>query len=519
MSLYTGNNSGLMSSLFGSYKNSLFGSLSSSLSDYSMIRSGAYGKLMKAYYAKEADTTQKTDKTDKTDKTKKTDKTAQMSTQEKEQLQQMQYEAYMQQAPAMPTMQQPMQEMPRRRRKRKKKPAGKGGGQFWKVLVALVIIGGGAWYFLKDMVGTQAQSTAVVEAGTLGTSYTGDALIVRNETAYDEEGVQYIDYVAQEGSVVYRGDVICYVYSTGYSTKEMTALQDCRDAIKDYQQTLLKSETNFDQKMIRLETEVIERGLEVRSLVQGARGNLGNQETILETAINQRQSYFRSKYSSDMRLSRLYDDETNQQRRIDSWINQTVATQESIVSFYTDGFEYALPPSEYEKYTPSEVRAMINGQRPETSTAARGRTNLYRLVKHNNYAVLMLVRNTNWNPVEGTTYKLVLEQFTNTVVDAQVLSFTRSGGELLLRLAVIGDVRDVLYMRTCQAQLGEYVDCLLVPEGALYTQNNATGVVVVSESAQNFVPVTVHRQENGKAYVSPVQTGLLTAGQTVRLFK
>ena len=85
--------------------------------------------------------------------------------------------------------------------------------------------------------------------------------------------------------------------------------------------------------MIRLETEVIERGLEVRSLVQGARGNLGKQETILETAINQRQSYFRSKYSSDMRLNRLYDDETNQQRRIDSWINQTVATQESIVSF------------------------------------------------------------------------------------------------------------------------------------------------------------------------------------------
>ena len=38
MSLYTGNNSGLMSSLFGSYKNSLFGGLSSSLSDYSMMQ-------------------------------------------------------------------------------------------------------------------------------------------------------------------------------------------------------------------------------------------------------------------------------------------------------------------------------------------------------------------------------------------------------------------------------------------------------------------------------------------------
>ena len=435
-----------------------------------------------------------------------------------EQLQQMHYEAYLQQRPEMPTAQQPQQEPPRKKRK-KKKQGGGSGGAVWKTLIALVLIGGAAWYFLKDMLVDTRQSTAVIEMGTLGTSYTGDALIVRNETAYDEEGVQYIDYVAQEGSVVYRGDVVCYVYSTGYSSKEMTALQDCRDQIKDYQQTLLKSETNFDQKMIRLESDVVERGLEVRSLVQGARGNLINQERILKTAITQRQSYFRSKYSSDMRLNRLYDDESNQQRRIDSWINQTVATQESIVSFYTDGFEYALTPTEYEKYTPSQVRSMINGEKPQTSTAARGRTNLYRLVKQNNYAVLMLVRNTNWNPVEGTTYKLVLEQFSNTVVDAQVLSFTRSGGELLLRLAVIGDVRDVLYMRTCQAQLGEYVDCLQVPQGALYTQNNATGVVVTTEDNQVFIPVTVLRQEGGKAYISPIQTGVLTAGQTVRLFK
>ena len=139
-----------------------------------------------------------------------------------EQLQQMQYEAYMQQMPEMPTAQQPQQEPPRKKRK-KKKQGGGSGGAVWKTLIALVLIGGAAWYFLKDMLVDTRQSTAVIEMGTLGTSYTGDALIVRNETAYDEEGVQYIDYVAQEGSVVYRGEVVCYVYSTGYSSKEMTA--------------------------------------------------------------------------------------------------------------------------------------------------------------------------------------------------------------------------------------------------------------------------------------------------------
>lgn len=432
-----------------------------------------------------------------------------------EQLQQMQYEAYMQQSPQMPTMQQPAPEI-KKKRKKKKKSGGKGGG--WLVLLALVVAAGVAWFFLKDVIGTPRTSTALVEAGTLGETHTGDALIVRNETAYDDEGVQNIEYVAQEGSVVYRGDVICYVYSTGYSTKEMTTLQDYRDQIKEYQQTLLKSETAYDQKMTRLESEVLQRGLEVRSLVQGARGNLSNQETILETAITQRQSYFRSKYSSDMRLNRLYDDESTQQQRIDSWIKQKVATQESIVSFYTDGFEYALTPSEYESYTPSQVRSMINGQRPETSTAARGRTDLYRLVKQNNYAVLMLVDDNAWNPVEGTTYKLVLEQFSDTVVDAQVLSFTRSGGELLLRLAVIGDVTDVLYMRSCTAQLGEYVDCLKVPEKALYEKNDTQGVVLVTNENQVFVPVKVLRQEKGEAYITPVQTGTLSSGQTVRLF-
>jgi len=432
-------------------------------------------------------------------------------------LQQMQYEAYMQQMPQMPTMQQPM-EQPVQGKKKRVPKGGKEGGKWLFTLLALVLAAGAAWYFFGDKIGKTAVNTAIVESGIIGETHTGDALIVRNEVAYDDEGVQNIEYVAQEGSQVYRGDVICYVYSTGYSSKEMTTLQDYRDQIKEYQQTLLKSETAYDQKMTRLESEVLQRGLEVRSLVQGARGNLLNQESILDSAITQRQSYFRSKYSSDMRLNRLYDDETTQQQRIDSWIKQKVAMQESIVSFYTDGFEYALTPSEFEKYTPSEVRSMINGVRPATSTAQRGRTNLYRLVRQDNYAVLMLVEDSIWNPVEGMSLKLVLEQFTDTVVDAKVISFTRSGGELLLRLAVIGDVTDVLYMRTCTAQLGEYVDCLKVPLKAMYEKNGQSGVVLVTSENQVFVPVKLLRQEGGYAYISPVQTGTLTRGQSVRLF-
>ena len=164
----------------------------------------------------------------------------------------------------------------KKEKKQKRKEKRKKRGKFVRILQAVAIVailGGAALFFLNDMRGSGA-ATAVIEQGTLGTIYRGDAMIVRNETVYNDEGVQSIEYKAQEGSVVYRGNVVCYVYSTGYSSKEMTTLQDYRDQIKDYQQTLLAGETAYDQKMSRLETEVVQHGLEVRSLVQGSRGNL-----------------------------------------------------------------------------------------------------------------------------------------------------------------------------------------------------------------------------------------------------
>ena len=400
----------------------------------------------------------------------------------------------------------------------RKKPGG-GIAGLLRLFAIIAVVGALAWLLLNQTRGSRP-TTAIVESATLGTSYTGDALIVRDETVFDDEGVQSIVYVAEEGSTIYRSEVVCYVYSTGYSNRELATLQAYRDQIKDYQRTLLINETAYDQRMTRLENDVIERGLEVRSLVMGARGNLINQEKILQNAIDQRQKYFRSKYSSDMRLNRFYDDENTQKQRIDGWIKQSAATQESIVSFYTDGFEHALTPAAFEQYSPAEVRSMINGVRPETSMASRGRTDIYRLVRQNSYAVLLLIRSGTWNPEINGIYSLKLEQFTDTNVEARVLSFTRSGGELLVRLAVVGDVSKVLSMRTCQAEISKNAPCLSVPAGALYEHEGAQGVVIPREGSDPlFVPVTVVSRSGDTLYVSAVQIGTLNAGDTVRLFR
>ncbi len=385
------------------------------------------------------------------------------------------------------------------------------------VAIILVALGFMVWY-LYSQFAPEAARYGYITAGSLDATHAGDCLIVRNEAPYDSEGVTSITYEAEEGSAIIRGADICKVYSSGYSTREMRTLQQYRSEIRDYQKKLIESETAYDARMNRVTADVLTRVKEVRALIGGARGSLSNQEELLREAVEARQKYLNEKYTADQRFSRLNDDETSQSQRIDSWTKKETATTEGIVSFYSDGYEYGLTGNNYTTFEPYEVRAMYNGQKPELTTTQKGKTTIYRMVKDGEWYVLFLSDDTSWNPVNGQTYKLQLERFENTLVDAEVVSFTRSGGELLVRLRVRGSVKPVLYMRTCDAVLGESLTTLMVSERAIHTQDGMTGVVVVEGQTESFIPVNVIRYEDGNAYIQAIQQGLLYENMTVLLF-
>ena len=386
-----------------------------------------------------------------------------------------------------------------------------------QLLILLAAFGFAIWYLVKTLA-PAAAPYATITAGTLGARYSGDCLIVRNETPFDAEGVTSVDYKAEEGSLVQRGDTICNVYSSSLSTKEVTALQDYRDQIRDYQLQLLAAETTYDAKMARVESDVLSRAREVREMIAGARGSLINQEKLLDAAIDARQQYLKQKYSSDQRLTRLYDDELSQEQRIQSWTKAYAATQEGLVSFYSDGYEYSLTAANYDTFIPSDVRRMYNGYKPEKSTTDKGKTTIYRTVRDGMWYVLFLSDDSTWTPVDGQTYELKLERFENTTVMAKVESSTRSGGELLVRLSVSGSVKPVLYMRTCQAELGDYVSSLCVPSRALIRQDDMDCVVVVDGANQSLIPVNILLRDGDNVYITAIQQGLLYEGQTVLLF-
>ncbi len=387
-----------------------------------------------------------------------------------------------------------------------------------QIMVIVLVLAFAVWYLITALT-PESQSYATITAGVIGSRYTGDCLIVRDESPFDAEGVSSVDYIAEEGSLVSRGAVVCNVYSSGFSTWEMTTLQDYRDQIKEYQIKLLKAQVTTDARMEKLEADVMTRAREVRELIGGARGNMNNQEALLAAAIQARQARLKEMYSEDQRMTRLYDDEQSQLQRISSWTKQFGAQGEGLVSFYSDGYEYNLTVTNCEQYNPAQVRSMMNGNKPASDDSAiKGKTTIYRLVRDGHWMVLMLIKDSNWNPVEGAMYELKLENFKDTMVQARVISFTRTGGELLVRLDVLSSVKPVLYIRTCTGVLGDSVSSLTVPARALYTQDNMPGVVVVNGDYQFFIPVNVIEKRDGMVYISPIQQGVLYEGQTVRLF-
>ncbi len=382
--------------------------------------------------------------------------------------------------------------------------------------VLIIVLGAIA---VSQMLGNSQTRTAYVSAGTLGSNYTGDALIVRNEVIYTQEGVSQIEYTATEGEVVTRGSDVCTVYTSGFNTREWTTLNNYRTQIKEYQKTLL-AETNIeaDSQLKRYNTSVLERAQETQALVQGKSGNLLNEEELLSSTIEERSYYLKQKYADDQKLSRLYDDEKTQLQRIETWTKPFVAADPGIISFYTDGYERVLTSETYDSFTPAEVRSMYNGNLPSTAELGRNEVAVYRLVRQGGYTVLMLCDDVDWTPTVGASYELLVESFDNTRVSATVESVTRSGGELLVRLNVVGDVSSILYIRSCHVQLSESIYSLTVPASAITTVDGEIGVVVVQSDGNYFLPVTVISQDSNEAHIVPQLDNILSVGSVVLLF-
>lgn len=406
-------------------------------------------------------------------------------------------------------------------KKRKKKKSRRRTGLLRAVILLIVLgIAGVAVWQIRGSFDGNATTARVVER-SFGNYHSGTLVVARNETLYEAENATSIDFVADEGSRVSRAGVICKVYSSGYNQTEISRLQTYREEIQNYHVNQVFS-TFVDAALDSENAEIDALALQVRSLVQGRGvGSLSNLERQMTSALTVRKNYLRQKYPDDQTLSELYKVENDQLKKIESWTTTYTAQEDCIVSFYTDGYEQTVNSTTYASLTPSDVRNVIRGVAPEQSTVSRGSDPIFRTVLEDEWYALFLCQDEDWNPVVGEEYQMQLEGFNNYVVTGVVVSFTRIGSDLLLRMRVANQsVEPVLNIRTCSATVGDFVSGYHVPINALYTIDNMIGVVIVEGGLQTFVPVTVvSYPDQNTAFIRPTLEGSpLANDKTVMLF-
>lgn len=365
--------------------------------------------------------------------------------------------------------------------------------------------------------GARAGTAMVRRAAELGTQFQGEAVIVRDELLEDAENVTRVDFVANEGASVFKNDVLCYIYAAGYSQKEMDSLETFRDRIKQYHRDRM-IRSFADPELQTLDDTITGYARDVRLLVQGdGQGSLSNVERQLKEALKSRKSYLERKYPDDQTLDSLYEEEDRRLRKIAGTTLPLTAKRDGIVSFYTDGYESRVNMETFSLLTAAQVHTVLAGQSLETDVVARGRRAVCRSVAPGTWWVLMLSRDRNWNPFEGQVYKMQLEGFEGSLLDATVLSATRAGGEILVRLEIHSDVHPVLNIRTSGITVGEALQGLVVPVSALREKDGYQGVVL-ADGQGVFVPVTILSNNGKDAYIQPVHPGTLVDGQSVMMY-
>lgn len=356
------------------------------------------------------------------------------------------------------------------------------------------------------------QRTEVITMASSNSTKTMEAVIIRDESVVTAESVARIEYVAAEDTLVNEGDVIAYLYSTGYSESELKKLETVRENIQAYHKTMLENIIETDLE--RLDLTVDQWALQFKALVTGeTTGNLISVTRQLESAMVARQEYMRSNMRNDLKLNNLYAQENTRLNSIASWRVESAAKASGVVSFYTDGYESFLNASTASSLSAAQVKKVLAGE--SLGDSSNRVKSVYRLVNQSGWYVAILTDGKTWNPIVDQEYSMQFEGFEDLTFTARVTTVSQSEGSVLAVFRIDSPIGPLIYQRQARARVSITFTGLSVSAKAIYQQNGQTGVWLYDVPGGTFVPVTVLSSDGSAALIVPQTDGALSIGQRV----
>ena len=375
---------------------------------------------------------------------------------------------------------------------------------FFLALLALLI-----FFIVRPFLPSRTTEAVVMQAAT-SSQRAVEAVVIRDETVTSSESTARVEFVAQESTVVSAGDEIAYVYSAGYTEKELAKLETIRQNIQAYHKTLLSN--IVDAQLERLDSIVDSKAVEFRNMVaEKSNGNLLGVIKQLETSMVTRQEYMRQNKREDTKLTKLYSEENSQLNSISTWRNVMKAETDGVLTFYLDGYEELVNNDTIDSLTTDTLRSVLDGASLAQSTRTSG---VYKIVQQTGWHVAVL-DSGDWNPIVGQEYVFKLDAVPDISYSAVVESVQKSGEEVSAVLAVNDPIGPLLYHRSGSATLSINLEGLSVPKKAVVHENGQTGVWVYDGLNTSFVAVNVLSGDSTNSLVLPIDDGALSLGMRV----
>ena len=384
-------------------------------------------------------------------------------------------------------------------------------GRFYVFLLILLLI---VFLIVRPYLNFGSKS-AVIMAAQSEFTQNMNCVIIRDEAVSTSESTAHIEYAATEGTLVNAGETVAYVYSAGYSESLLQKLEETRAKIQDYHKTEILNNIK-DDTLARYDTIVDMMALEFKNLVNhDSQGSLLTAARQLETAMVNRQEYLRQNKREDVKLSKLYDEETTRLNNIQSWRKVENASQSGVISFYTDGYESVLSAENIASLSAADINTVLAGERLTTPSAKE--TAVYRIVNQDCWYVALVTDAKTWNPVVGQPYTLQMEGFEDLSFTAFVTSVQKESGSILAVFQINDPIGPLIYQRTGRAKLTATISGLSVSSKALSEENGQIGVWLIDVGGETFIPVEVLSSDGSNALIQPLVDGALGIGQAVRI--
>ena len=382
-----------------------------------------------------------------------------------------------------------------------------------KFFIFLILVFGAVAFLVINVLRPATQHYELVLSETASDMRSVQAVVIRREQAFSMDSNSTLLFVAGEGAALSPGDEIAYIYSAGYSVKQMSKLESIRQEIRDYQTELLAE--IVDAELDRLNEAVNESALQLKNVMnERASGSVIGVVAQLTAAMDARSSHLSQNSREDTRLTTLYENEQKQQSTILSWRTVETAQTAGVVSFYLDGYENYLGPSNLGELTFDTMRLVLAGK-PLSTETSRLTTPIYRMVDEREWYLAVLVSDASLNPVNGQTFFFQMEGFEDLVYQCVVESVLKQGNERLIVLRAQTPIGPLLSQRTGAGTVSAEVTGLRVPTKALVTESGQYGVRRYDGVGNTFVPVEIIQNRSGSVMIRPIAEGALMEGDYV----